>query len=308
VLLAKFFGRPQPMLEALNALAEAVIDPTREGLDPAVFDCPNGLDRGCRMKAEIRRQILDQVENITAAIGQEAQAVYVKGSILSRQWLDRSDIDVLLELDAEISDGEYARIKEHLKERYDSRVLAVGTEHPLQFYASHGPFDASKADGLYDLRREEWHLGPYDLHVDVVGRYLHDFEAAVSQIDLTKSELERDLIDYEIFRELADEDVADVEQHLLQKIDEIDDGVEELIALFQRTSDLRDHAFEKELTPQEIREYGSKNALPANVVYKLLERYHYVNLMKQLKRLRKKQGPVDSPKDVEQVKQIVAAN
>ena len=36
-------------------------------------------------------------------------------------------------------------------------------------------------------------------------------------------------------------------------------------------------------TPEEIKAFGRKNALPKNVIYKMLEKYHYLRLYHQLK-------------------------
>ncbi|MDP1713075.1 MAG: hypothetical protein Q8K86_11545 [Candidatus Nanopelagicaceae bacterium] len=278
---------------------ESVIDPTRTGLDPDVFDCPDGCTRSCRLKSMIQRQILDIVHEFNFPV----ERILIKGSILSRQWLDDTDIDVLLIVTENISDDEYEQIKDVLKD-HDKTRLAADTRHPFQFYAVRGQYDTTRADGLYDVQKDEWLLGPYDLSINV-DDYLQDFEKAVTEIDVTQGELQRDIVDYEILRRLHDEDAVDMEGKLQGKIDEIDDSVEELIATYRELSDLRDNAFEQTLTPQEIREYGSKNALPANVIFKLLERYHYVNLMKQLKRTRKKHGPVDSVMDVERIKPII---
>ena len=37
------------------------------------------------------------------------------------------------------------------------------------------------------------------------------------------------------------------------------------------------------MTPDEIREYGIHNKLPKNIIYKMLEKYHYMKFYKKLK-------------------------
>jgi nicotinamide mononucleotide adenylyltransferase len=42
-------------------------------------------------------------------------------------------------------------------------------------------------------------------------------------------------------------------------------------------------AFATDMTPEEIKDFGRKNQLPKNVVYKMLEKYHYLTFYKALK-------------------------
>ena len=39
------------------------------------------------------------------------------------------------------------------------------------------------------------------------------------------------------------------------------------------------------MTPDEIRSYGIKNRLPKNVIYKMLEKYHYLKFYKKCKKI-----------------------
>jgi len=284
-----------------DKILESVIDPTRRSLDPLVFNKEGEL---YVLRPEIREQILGIIEEISTDTGLPLGNVYLKGSILSFQWMAETDVDVLLELDPQVGEADYEKIKELLKDR--TAELVIGTEHPLQFYVIRGSYEQSRADGLYDVKEGKWIFGPYDLEIDVED-YLQGFEETVHSIDLTKAELQRDLIDYEVFNQLKDEDVANLEGRLQTKIEEINDSVEALVAQYQHLSDMRDYSFEKPLSPQEIREYGSKNALPENVVFKLLERYHYINFMKELKRFMKKRSEVGE-KDVEKVAEIVGSD
>ena len=38
-----------------------------------------------------------------------------------------------------------------------------------------------------------------------------------------------------------------------------------------------------DMTPDEIREFGKKHKLPKNIIYKYLEKYHYLKMYKTLK-------------------------
>ena len=39
------------------------------------------------------------------------------------------------------------------------------------------------------------------------------------------------------------------------------------------------------MSPEEIRKFGIKNRLPKNVIYKMLEKYHYIKFYKYCKKI-----------------------
>ena len=51
---------------------------------------------------------------------------------------------------------------------------------------------------------------------------------------------------------------------------------------YEKIKQNRRNAFAKTVTSKEIREYGAKNRLPENVIYKLLEKYHYLEFLKNV--------------------------
>ena len=47
----------------------------------------------------------------------------------------------------------------------------------------------------------------------------------------------------------------------------------------------RRDAFDKDMTPDEIKTFSIKNRLPKNVIYKMLEKYHYLTFLKKCKKI-----------------------
>ena len=45
----------------------------------------------------------------------------------------------------------------------------------------------------------------------------------------------------------------------------------------------RQNDYNDDMTPDEIREFGKKHKLPKNIIYKYLEKYHYLKMYKTLK-------------------------
>lgn len=253
---------------------ESPIDPIRNSLDPKVFDDNQEfLDR----HVEFLKDIVDDIdENIVPVVGKSL----IKGSILSYQWFPHTDVDLLVEIDDDINDHQWDVIMDQIDNRYDGLFLP-GTKHPLQVFAHRGEYNIANADGIYDLYKG-WVKGPYHHDIDIQ-KYMDEFEDKVSSLDLITGELKRDLIDYRILDDLDDDEIKGLKAQLRAKLDEIDAGVEKLINTRNAIKSSRRDSFDRDMTPDEIKMFGSKNLLPANVMQKLLERYHYMKTLSKIK-------------------------
>ncbi|MBD3407281.1 MAG: hypothetical protein GF411_14280 [Candidatus Lokiarchaeota archaeon] len=289
--------------ELNSILSEAVIDWTRSRLDPRIFDLFNDT---YIMRPEVSNFINDVVKSINDNII-DVNNYFVKGSILSFQWLDHSDVDVLVEIDDDIADDERDRLQREVDDAFDN-VLIPNTEHPIQIYLNVGEYDPDNADGIYVIdyaRRgmsDPWVKGPYNIRVDI-DDYMSKFQKVAGSIDIDTGELRRDIIDYELLKKLPYEDINNLEHRINSKLDEINDGVDDLVYQYKHIRDLRHKAFSDELTPQEIIKYGSKNKLPENVIFKMLERYYYLSMLRNLKDLTARDD-IDTD-NVDDVKEII---
>lgn len=278
-----------------DVFTESPIDPIRKTLDPIIFDKNEKLDS--EMVKFFKDLANDFNDNIAPIIGK----CLIKGSILSYQWLSHTDVDVLFEIDEATTDHQWDVIEDQIEERYGDLVVP-GTKHPVQIFANRGKYDISNADGVYDLYKG-WVKGPY-VHEFDINQYMDQFEQSVQSIDLKTGELMRDLIDYDILKDMSNDDIKGLKAQLKSKLDEIDSSVDEL--LYQRNKVKRDrhNAFDRDMTPEEIKKFGSKNLLPANVVQKMLERYHYMTFIGKMKELKNDDRDKISDEDVEELNSI----
>jgi hypothetical protein len=114
------------------------------------------------------------------------------------------------------------------------------------------------------------------------------------------------LIDYEKLNAAGADAVEDMAAKAQAKINEIDNDVDKLVQHFDRAKEARHEAFRKDMSPEELRELRSKNLLPENVIFKMLQRYAYAELMYALKKLTKEgEMPIDTPQEVKKVQDIV---
>jgi hypothetical protein len=276
-------------------MTESMIDWTRSSLDPLMFEQIDG-------EYLLKPEIVSFLQHIARQIDQDIVSIndyFIKGSILSFQWLENTDVDLLIEID-EISEDDWRRIQDEIDDRFAIEVS--GTNHPLQIYAHRGKYDLRNADGVYHLRGERggWVKGPYNIRVNI-DEYMDKFSKTVASIDVNTGELKRDLLDYQIMKELPVSDVKGLEEEIEDKIKDIDNHVQELVGQYKHIKDLRHKAFDKEMTPQEIAKYGRKNALPDNIIHKLLERYYYLYWMRELDHILD-DGAIDTESEVQSVR------
>ena len=102
---------------------------------------------------------------------------------------------------------------------------------------------------------------------------------------MLKGELKRDIIDYDELTELKPGEIKDLEKRISNKLDEIEKDIQDLTDIGDKVDVERRAAFDTDMTPDEIKTYSIKNRLPANVVYKMLEKYHYLTFLKKCKKI-----------------------
>ena len=91
--------------------------------------------------------------------------------------------------------------------------------------------------------------------------YVKDFEKKVQEIDVVKGELKRDIIDYRELEGLTNDDVLNLQDKINTKLDEIEDSIRDIIKIGDGVDAERRSAFDRDMSPDEIRQYGIKNRL-----------------------------------------------
>jgi hypothetical protein len=166
--------------------------------------------------------------------------------------------------------------------------LIPGTKHPINYYfiTDKKTYDDQnkKADAVFDIGKNKFIKRPDDFTFDV-NLYVKEFERKVQELDVIKGELKRDIIDYEELKGLTPNDVLDIQDRVNSKLEEIEDDIQQIIKIGDNVEVERRAAFDTDMSPDEIRQYGIKNRLPKNVIYKMLEKYHYLKFYKKCKQI-----------------------
>ena len=269
---------------------EAVIDIPRQTYAIGVFSNPE--DKDPKIKPEIIGQIMKQFTEFKKEYPILDYSLI--GSILTRRYRDDADLDinVLFDVPKEKQEEERLRLSQKfLSAKNPDNIqgkLIPGTRHPLNYYfiTDKETYDDQnrKADAVFDIGKNKFIKRPEDFEFDPK-LYVKDFEKKVQEIDVIKGELKRDIIDYKELKGLKTNDVLDLQDKVKDKLEEIEDSIEDIIKIGDMVDAERRKAFDSDMSPEEIRQYGIKNRLPKAVIYKMLEKYHYITFYKYCKKI-----------------------
>ena len=211
------------------------------------------------------------------------------GSILTKRYRNDADLDINVLFDVPPADRVSMReaISKNLKD-INGRLIP-GTKHPINYFVITDPElkkkNDSLADGVYDIMNNDFVRKPKEQSFDPK-KYEADFHKKVKEIDVVKGELQRDIIDYKELQELEPSDIENLQSLVVKKLTEIESAIDFFDKLGQDLIQTRRDLYSKDLTPDEIRQYGVHHKLPKNVIYKYLEKYHYLKFFKKCKEIR----------------------
>jgi hypothetical protein len=202
------------------------------------------------------------------------------------------DINVLFDVPEDKREDERLRLsKKFLSVANTDNIqgkLIPGSKHPINYYiiTDKETYEDQnkKADAVFDIKRNIFVKRPEDFTFDM-DLYINDFNKKVQEIDVVKGELKRDIIDYDELKELKPDDILNLQYKINEKLEEIEDSISDIIKIGDDVALDRRAAFDSDMSPDEIRKYGIKNRLPKNVVYKMLEKYHYLKFYKKCKNI-----------------------
>ena len=275
-------------MKSFSQFKESIIDIPRRTYAPSVFDDED--TNNPKIKDSVLRLITEQFKEF------ETQYPILKysliGSILTKRYRNDADLDINVLFDVPEDKREEERLR--LSKKYLSAAspdsiqgkLIPGTKHPINYYfiTDEETYDDQnkKADAVFDIKGQSFVKRPEDFEFNP-NLYIRDFQKQVDKIDVLKGELKRDIIDYDELLELKPGEIKDLEKRIKSKLNEIETDLEDLKDIGDTLDTERRAAFDKDMSPDEIKTFSIKNRLPKNVVYKMLEKYHYLKFLKKCK-------------------------
>lgn len=271
-------------MKSFKQMCESIVDEPRRTYAKDVFDKAN--TENPRLKKSVKDAILSGVRKFQQIAPSLKHRVI--GGILTKQYNDESDIDVNILFDVPAGQRDTVHKKLRKKAAEVNGKSAPGTKHPINYFVlvSDEAYDLANqmADNVYNLEKDEFEkksvIRPIDLD-----DYMSEFQDKVSKVDILTGELRRDVIDYASLKRLSRKEVKNLEGKVKGKLEEIEDSIQALISTHKEIKSERMGAFLKKLTPAKLRKYGSQNALPKNVIYKLMEKYYYLQFFLELEKI-----------------------
>ena len=277
-------------MKSFRDFKESIIDIPRQTYAPGVFD--NNDTEDPKLKISVLNMITAQFEEFEKEYPILDYSLI--GSILTKRYRNDADLDinVLFDVPEEKREEERLRLsKKYLSAKNPDNIqgkLIPGTKHPVNYYfiTDKKTYDDQneKADAVYSIKGQKFIKRPEDFEFNP-NLYMRDFQRQVDKIDILKGELKRDIIDYDELSELKPGEIKDLEKRTQNKLSEIEKSIQDLTDIGDKVDAERRAAFDTDMTPDEIKTYSIKNRLPANVVYKMLEKYHYLKLLKKCKKI-----------------------
>ena len=279
-----------PNINMKKSFKESIIDIPRRTYAPGVFN--NSESEDPTLKPSVKKMIYDQIEDFEKEY--PVLKVSLIGSILTHRYRNDADLDinVLFDVPEEKQEAERERLsKKFLSAKNPDNIqgkLIPGTKHPINYYiiTDKETYDSQnkKADAVYDIEGNKFIKRPEDFEFNV-DDYIDQFNKKVQELDVIKGELKRDLIDYAELKELKPNDILNLQDKIKDKLEEIEDSIEQITKIGDGVDADRRAAFDRDMSPDEIQKFGIKNRLPKNVIYKMLEKYHYVLFYKKCKKI-----------------------
>ena len=274
----------------MKTFKEAVIDIPRKTYAPGVFN--NSDTSEPTLKPSVKKMIYNQIEEFEKEY--PVLNISLIGSILTHRYRNDADLDinVLFDVPKEKQEEERLRLsKKFLSANNPDNIqgkLIPGTQHPINYYiiTDKQTYDEQnkKADAVYDIEGNKFIKRPDDFEFNI-DDYIDQFNRKVQELDVIKGELKRDIIDYRELEELKPNDILNLQDKIKDKLDEIEDSVEQIVKVGDGVDADRRAAFDRDMSPDEIQKFGIKNRLPKAVIYKMLEKYHYLKFYKKCKKI-----------------------
>ena len=272
----------------IKTFLESIIDIPRINYAPMVFD--NAKTKNPKIKPSVIKMIEAQLTEFEKEY--PVLQYTLIGSILTKRYRNDADLDINVLFDVPVDKQEDERLrlsKKFLSVANPDNIqgkLIPGSKHPINYYiiTDKETYEDQnkKADAVFDIKRNVFVKRPDDFTFDM-DLYINDFNKKVQEIDVVKGELKRDIIDYDELKELKPDDILNLQDRINGKLEEIEDSITDIIKIGDGVALDRRAAFDSDMSPEEIRKYGIKNRLPKAVIYKMLEKYHYLKFYKKCK-------------------------
>ncbi len=305
----------------------SILDRPREELDPAIWQTdPEKPDSLPMLKPDIRTHIATNFFDYISEFGGYSNPqlwiknMFYTGSTATYKYQDKSDIDIHIIVDwKDMLKENPQKVKNDLetvwRDLHDTfwwtlnQKKLPGTKHPLTYYVVKPGDEKSvieQKEEIYDIGHNVWLIPPSKQPViipeEALAIAIEEASKITTRIETYLADARKNAIDYEmleLLQQMTPKTVPTLLQQLNQKRSQLDEELVKLKDEYALLKQKRQEAFDngKPIVPSE-----SKNFTMGNIIFKLVERYKLMDILRQIKRITDAQ-----PLKFNQVTEIVKA-
>ena len=316
-----FFDRVNSnTMKSLVQLAyESVLDFPSEGLCQDIWENVEGL--GWRMLPEVKDKLLRIARMVCdeAKVDFDRTSVYITGSITSNTFTPTADIDMHFRLlytireFAEMTQKRFRDAFEQVKQRFESNGLQNDEEfavagHPVEVYYQPNEFQDFMSVGCYDLKREQWLVGPelkdqsYDPYSELYKDIKSKSEKLIEGIRTAVMKVYENAV---VFKKVdADSQDKDMRQSAFS---DFRHSLQDAVEIFDKAREMRKVYSSPKSKEQALKYRNSKKWKVADATFKLMDKFGYLAILKQYKEALKKVDTGDGDLSAEAAQDVLDA-
>jgi predicted nucleotidyltransferase len=274
----------------MSPINESILDAEKKELNPEIWK-----------NEKLKKDIVDQLMNIIKKVLKESNveesrltAAFLEGSNLTYYYTKYSDIDAHMYIE-DITEEEKESVDSHVYDFNKETVFVAGTKNNIELYLMDDKQKDRTNGPRYDLIQDKWIKPPtrikmpaemYKAAVEISMTFARD-------LDLAFGEIKRDVIEYMVLtKELEDVlniDIKQLADTRTMKIEGLKADLEALVLKEENIKAMRRKAFTEDYIPKDETLYhipigeGDRSYTLLNMIFKILQRFNYVDSMKKLK-------------------------
>jgi len=258
---------------------ESILNPLHNTLNPLLWD-----DRILKtdVKQYIENNFIEWLNNIDDSIG--IKDMYFLGSNTGYQYSDTSDIDINVYLNA--SDDEINKLNPI---RPNGNNLP-NTNYPINYFLVNKEIDLIGKGAIYDLFNNEWVVEPSKEKVEISLLYIIEIAKIFMEgIDNKFAELVRDEKEREMYIDqlnTGNYDEVEVKREIQRKDREIEADYDSLVVMLHLIHTFRNEGFDDKEKEEFLMKNQRGNFSIQNQIYKIIEKFGYIEKLHGLKTYR----------------------
>lgn len=259
----------------------SILDPIRQTLNPFIWEDE-------KLKNDVKNYILDTLNNWLELnnIKDKLINLLMLGSNTTYQYSADSDLDINVNLNI---DGE--KIKELLKILPNGNLLP-DTQHPINFYIVNNIDDIYEKDSpVYDILNDKWLVKPDKKDIIIPIPYITQACKAFSDsFDLTISSYESNIKELNLYYEKLkyEENKDSIMSFIEKKKTDISADLDSFYIMSKLLHSFRSDGFDKEkYNNLDIDNNVRGNFSLQNEIYKMLDKFGYVEKISKYLKIRK---------------------